>query len=61
MAKNYFRVKDIYSLVTDRRRVRISKDGKSATVNYNDGGRWYKRKDENSDWVLYAERVCTNF
>ncbi len=61
MAKDYFRVKDIHSLVTDKRMVRISKDGKFATVNYSDGGRWYRRKDENSDWVLYAEKVCTNF
>jgi len=61
MAKNYFKVADIYSLVTDKRRVRIYGDGKFAIVNYNDGARWYRRKDESSDWVLYAEKVCTNF
>lgn len=61
MTKNYFRVKDIYSLVNDKRRVRMSKDGKWATVNYNDGARWYRRKDENSDWVLYDEKIFTNF
>lgn len=61
MAKNYFKMKDIYSLVDDKRRVRIYGNGLWATVQFCDGARWYRRKDENSDWVLYAEKVFTNF
>lgn len=61
MARNYFKVKDIYSLVDDKRRVRVYGDGKLAIVNYCDGARWYRRKDVGSDWELYNEKIFTNF
>ena len=58
-----YRVKDINSLPCARRingEKCIKVTGNTAIVQFADGARWYRRKDENSDWIMSRQTICTN-